>query len=104
MDKQSFQFSDHGIFLSPISIDRLLQSLRQIIREEITAERSKEELEKLLSPAETCKMFSPPISKPTLAAWTRKGFLQDYRINGRVFYKMTEILSSLKTLKRYKNK
>ncbi len=102
-NSQLDQFVAQQIVLSPIPLNLLMQSLRKVIREEIIAENVKAHMEKLLSPAETCKMFSPPISKPTLVQWTRKGFLQEHRISGRVFYKMTEILASLKTLKRYKN-
>ena len=103
MDKNMLDQTHEQKFLfSTISFDKILESLRQIIREEIIAERTKEQLEKLLSPAETCKMFNPPISKVTLATWTKKGLLQDYRLNGRVFYKTSEIFESLKTLKKYK--
>jgi len=57
----------------------------------------------LLSPAETCKMFNPAISKVTLAAWTKRGLLNESRIGGRVYYKQSEIIAGLTTLKKYKN-
>ncbi len=61
------------------------------------------EPEKLLSPAETCKIFQPNISKVTLSAWTKKGLLTEHRIGGRIFYKQSEVLSKLTTLRRYHN-
>lgn len=56
--------------------------------------------EKLLSPKETCALFSPKISIPTLSRWTSNGLLNRYDIGGRVFYKYSEIIKSL-SLKKY---
>ena len=81
----------------------MAEQMRAIIKEEMKAAGSAQE-ERLLSPAETCKLFNPPISKVTLSAWTRSGSLQDHRIGSRVFYKQSEIMESLKTLKKYKAK
>lgn len=91
-----------NIVLSPVPLDKLLQSFREIVRQEIAAEQSTHKEEKLISPAETCKLFNPPISKVTLTAWTKLGYLQDHRIGGRIFYKQSEIIESAKTLKKYK--
>lgn len=91
-----------NIVLSPVPLDTLLQSFREIVRQEIAAEQSTHQQEKLLSPAETCKLFNPPISKVTLTAWTKQGHLQDHRIGGRIYYKQSEVIEGAKILKKYK--
>ena len=62
-----------------------------------------EKEEKLLSPAQTCKLFEPAISKTTLASWTKQGLINEHRIGRNVYYKQSEILEKSKVLKRYKN-
>ena len=91
-----------NIILSPIQLDTLLQSLRSIIKEEIQAEQLNDLKEKLLSPAEACKIFQPKISKPTLSSWTDKGLITEYRLGGRIFYRYSELIEAAKTLKKYK--
>lgn len=90
------------ILLNGITIDQLVESLRPMIREEVRLVFSEQE-ERLLSPAETCKLFIPAITKATLTSWTEKGWLQDHRIGGRVFYLKSEVLASTLTLGKYKN-
>ena len=89
------------IILSGITPSELLEMFRPIIQDEIK-KLKESELEKLLSPAEVCKTFQPPISKVTLSKWSSEGKLQDHRIGGRIFYKQSEILAALITLKKYK--
>lgn len=91
-----------NMVLTPIPVSELILGVAQKVMEALSAKQEQELQEKLLSPSETCKLFQPAISKPTLAKWTREGRLQEYRMNGRVFYKYSEVLQSLKTLKRYK--
>lgn len=62
-----------------------------------------EKEEKLLSPAEACKIFVPKISKTTLSSWTNQGLIDEHRIGGRVYYLFSEILAKSKTLSKYKN-
>lgn len=90
------------ILLNGITIDQLVESLRPMIREEVRIVFSEQE-ERLLSPAETCKLFIPAITKATLTSWTEKGWLQDHRIGSRVFYLKSEVLASKLTLGKYKN-
>ncbi|MCA2854702.1 MAG: helix-turn-helix domain-containing protein [Chitinophagaceae bacterium] len=93
---------DKNIVLSPIPLPEILDGLRAIVKEEITSEHSKAVGEKLISPAEACKLFNPIISKVTLTAWTKAGHLRDYRLGGRVFYRQSEIIEAAKHLKKYK--
>ncbi len=89
------------IILSGITPADLIELFRPMIQAELHQIKDNKE-ERLISPAEVCKLFNPSISKPTLKAWTAKGLLQDHRLGGRVFYKQSEILNSLQTLKKYK--
>jgi hypothetical protein len=65
-----------------------------------SAQRQLQE-ERLLSPTEVCALFQPKISKSTLNAWTAKGLLKSYRLGGKVFYKLSEVLGSLSSVKKY---
>lgn len=80
----------------------LVENIVPAIREEIRQQLLSDQQEKFLSPAETCKLFKPAISKVTLSAWTKEGRLNDYRISGRVYYKYSEITEAVKHLSRYK--
>ena len=91
-----------NLILQGISVEEFVELLRPMVQQEVKQVKNSEP-EKLLSPAETCKMFQPSISKVTLAAWTAKGLLQDHRIGGRVYFKESEILAGLTTLKKYKH-
>lgn len=79
----------------------LVEILRPMIREELSSIMQEKD-DKLISPASACDLFEPRITKATLASWTKKGWLQDYRKGGRVFYKKSEILTEAKRLKKYK--
>jgi hypothetical protein len=89
---------------SPIPLGELLKTLKAEILEALSTKQEKELQEKLLSPTETCNLFYPKISKPTLIKYTKEGKLQEYRIGGRVYYKYSEVLQALKTLKKYQRK
>lgn len=91
------------VLLTQVSLSDIYEGIRQIIREEILADKTAILQDTLLSPAETCKLFKPPISKPTLTSWTKKGLLKDYPISGRVYYKYSEVMAAGKHLTRYKN-
>jgi hypothetical protein len=92
------------LILFPIPADQLLQ-LAAKYRESIVEDFAKllSQQEKLLSPSEACELFIPRITRSTLAAYTKKGHLKQYRIgNSRPVYKLSEILEAAKTLKKYK--
>jgi len=84
--------------ISPPELEFLIEnSLNKILQ----AQQKQQLGETLLSPAKTCKLFDPEISKVTLTAWTKQGLLNDYRIGGKIFYKYSEIIEAAKHLKRY---
>lgn len=95
--------SIHQVMFSQVSIMDIYNNIRHIVREEIAAEKAQDLMEKMLSPAETCKLFNPPISKVTLTKWTKQAKLKDYRISGRVYYKYSEVMAAGIHLTRYKN-
>ena len=91
---------DNNIVLSPIPLDSLMQSLRQVIKEEIKADLKDQLQEKLLNVSEVAKLFK--VSSVTIASWVDRGLLIKYCIGGRNYFKYSEIIESLKTLKKYK--
>jgi hypothetical protein len=90
------------ILMTTVDLNELFERIRTVVKEELLAERTRELNEKLLSPKETCEMFHPKITTATLKNWTDDGLIQDHWLGGRKFYKYSEILKSLVTLKRYK--
>jgi hypothetical protein len=87
----------------PIDIfwERMAELIRREAEDACKAAQLQLQQEKFLSPTETCSLFQPKISKSTLNAWTSKGILKSYRLGGKVFYKLSEILESLSSVKRY---
>ncbi len=92
---------DSNILFSPIPLDQLSGLLTSIIRQEIRIKTEEDLHEKFLSPEETCKLFKPAISKPTLESYAEKGLLQKHYLGGRTWFKYSEVIAALKTLKRY---
>lgn len=90
------------IFIVPV--DHLSAVLRNIIKEELKASQLNVLDEKMLSPKEVCSLFTPKISLVTLGSWASKGYLTKYFIGGRTWYKYSEVVSSLNSLKRYSRK
>jgi len=82
--------------------ERLGNSFRQVVNEEIKAAGESVLQEKLLSPKEACNLFTPAITIPTLNKIVKQGKLSKYNLGGqKVFYKYSEVLSALKSYKRY---
>ena len=94
--------ASNQIILTGMSASDLVELFRPMVKDEIQKLKA-DQPEKLLSPSETCKLFNPKISKVTLASWTAAGRLQDHRIGSRVYYKESEVVANLVTLKKYKN-
>ena len=90
------------IILNTITPEEMAEMIKPMIMDAIR-EVLQEKEDRFLSPAEVCKKFEPAISKTTLASWTKQGYLTEYRIGGRVFYKMSEVFKKIKALSRYSN-
>jgi hypothetical protein len=93
--------ADNQILLNGITPEELVELIRIVFQDEMRKIKSEED-EKLMSPAETCKLFIPTITKATLTSWTNQGLLDQYRIGGRIFYKKSEMIEKAKTLQKYK--
>ncbi len=91
-----------NIVLSPVSLNDLTNIIKNAVSAEFERKGREDLAEKLLSPSETCQLFQPKISLPTLAKWQKEGYLKQYRIGGHVYYKYSEVLEGLKYLKKYK--
>jgi len=82
----------------------LASLLPSMVNQGIKEFKEAELTEKLLSPEQTCKLFTPAISKPTLESYTEKGYFKKYYLEGRTWFKYSEVMSALKTLKKYSRK
>lgn len=61
-----------------------------------------EEFTELLTRSEVVELLK--ISLPTLSEWTKKGWLNSYRIGNSIRYKRSEIINSLKQINHLKFK
>lgn len=95
---------DNKVILFPVSMDDLLSSIQAMLSAELQKQKEFEYNEKLLAPKEACKLFEPKISIVTLAKWTKDGLIPFHRIGGRVYYKTSEVLNSVKSTTKYKRK
>lgn len=93
------------LIIQGLSIEQFTGSLQQLIKQAVNEEVKKVKLEelqeKLLSPAEVCKLFSPKISIGTVNNWAKEGLLKKHTIGNLTFYKYSEVIEALQTLKRY---
>lgn len=94
----------NSVLFSPIPLDDLASEIRSIVRAEIIAQNQTELQERLLSPEEVRKLFTPKISRVTLSAWDREGRLSSYRIGGRVWYKYSDVMEALEKLERFRGR
>lgn len=91
-----------NLLLSPVPLDRLLHLFREVIRQEIKAEHDEQLQDKLLTTAELCKIFN--VTGVTINSWIKKSLLIKHSKGGRNYFKYSEVMESMKTLKRYKTK
>src|ERR1044071_8119301 len=81
--------------LFPCEPEQFLQSIRQIIREEVQSMDKQKAVppsvevqglmnKPLYKTAEVCKLFH--VTKPTIYAWVRHGKLKPYKIQSRVYF------------------
>lgn len=89
-----------NLILSPIPLDQLLQSITTSVLEAIRSDNKSVLQESLLSTAEVSKLFK--VSQVTVSNWVSKGLLTRYSIGGRNRFKYSEVMDSMKTLKKYK--
>jgi hypothetical protein len=87
-----------------VPLEQLMPAIDNLFTQRIR-EKNKEDLqEKFLSPDKTRRMFHPEVSLVTLNSWAEKGLLNKHYIGGRTYYKYSEVIEAVKTLKRYSRK
>ena len=91
------KYTDH--LISYIPIDKLADALFNKWMEATRINEEKKIQEKLLTAKEVAQLFS--VSTVTISSWVSKGLLTKYSIGGRTKFKYTEVMDSLKTLKKY---
>ncbi len=85
--------------LVTMNVDELRKILNESIADALSNVSQKSEEEKLLSRKEVAKFFR--ISLVTLNKWRRQNKIPFHKINSRIYFKHSEILEALKTLKKY---
>lgn len=93
-----------NIILSPISLDSMASVFTAIVRQEIKAAKTEELQDKLLSPEATCRLFEPSISVATLNNYAKEGLIKKHYLGRLTFYKYSEIMEALKSIKKYSRK
>lgn len=101
-----------GQACNDISLDKFPQAISLVLEkiEHLQNEvgrlnmKLEKEDEKILSPAQACKLFEPAISIRTLSNWSDRGLIRKHYLGGRTFYKRSEILESLDRLRKYQQK
>lgn len=108
MQNTFFQDVDHLQILYSNTVEVIVGKVLLRMREEyqqflleIQREQKTTELD-LLSPSETCKLFSPPIGRTTLYNYTKAGRLTSYRLGHKVFYSRKEVIQTFTTITRLK--
>jgi ACT domain-containing protein len=94
---------DNLVILSKAQLDALCNNMYENVVKAIKEEKEKDLQEKLLSPEEAMKLFKPEISRTTLYRWEKAGLIVKYSNGRSSYYKYSEIMASLKTVKKYKS-
>ena len=85
------------VILSQIKPAQFYETIRQIIKEEISSKNNlpiKEDKNwSAKETAEYCK-----VSLVTIHSWTKKGILKKYKISNRIFYKKSEVLEAIQEI------
>lgn len=92
------------IVLSAIPRTELVTDIAKAVRDMIAAQPTVNPPtpEELLTRVEAAHLLG--ITLPTLREYTRRGFLEGYRIGTRVRYKRSEVLGSLQQIRTSKTK
>ena len=91
------KYTDH--LISYIPIDKLVDAIFNKMMEANRINEENKLQEKLLTAKEVAQLFS--VSTVTISSWVSKGLLTKYSIGGRTKFKYTEVIDSLKTIRRY---
>ena len=87
------------LILFPIPLSEFEEIIREIVRSELKnfAQLKIEAEVELITRKEAAKILG--VSLPTLARWSKEGFVKSYRISSKIRYKRFEVIDSLKARK-----
>jgi hypothetical protein len=89
------------VVIEESSLEELLSMIREVVKEEL-ADTIRHQEEQLLNTDEACKCFSPVISRQTLSSYVKKGWVEQCKLGSTNYYKRSSIITSAKTVKRYR--
>ena len=89
-----------NLVLSPVPLDQLIQSITLSLINALRKEQQADHQEKLLTTQEVAKLFG--VTTVTISSWITKGYLSPSKIGGRNRFKYSDVMESMKTLKKYK--
>jgi excisionase family DNA binding protein len=94
---------DNNIVLTPVPLEQLLEAITEKVIIAIRKQQQEDQQEKLLTTADVCALLH--VTPVTINTWIKKGKLEKYsNEGGKNFFKYSEVMESLKTLKKYKVK
>lgn len=90
-----------NIVLTPVPLNQLVDTIAEKVVAALRKHQLEDQQEKLLTTKEVCRMFD--VTSVTISAWINKGKLKRYsNQGGKNFFKYSEVMESLNSLKKYK--
>jgi hypothetical protein len=83
----------NSTLIQSVTVEEFSETLRQVVREELSALQPKQPTSNYLTRIEVSKLLK--ISLPTLNEYTRKGLIRGSRIGSRILYLESDIISSV---------
>lgn len=83
----------NSTLIQNVTAEEFSETLRQVVREELSAMQPKPPTSNYLTRIEVSKLLK--ISLPTLNEYTRKGIIRGSRIGSRILYLESDIASSV---------
>jgi hypothetical protein len=82
-------------------LQQVFKNFLPLVKTFIKETKQEELMDKLWSQDKACELFEPKLSKPTFSKYERLGYFSRYEIEGRPYYKHSEIMAAAKKIKRY---
>jgi hypothetical protein len=94
-----------SIILRELSEDDFREMISSIVEDRVSAILNKKHVdddsEKLLSPKEAVKLFTPEISTKTISNWTKLKLIPVQKVGRKVFYKKSDVLNAANNIRKY---
>jgi excisionase family DNA binding protein len=91
---------ENTMILTSVSVNDLMQQVRDIVRDELKQQGRADLAEKLLTPKEAADLLR--VSTVTVWQWEKQGRITKHTLGGRTYFKYAELMASLDTLQRYR--